>query len=684
MSESPYPYKMTISLNVLNHLGLNLYSNIPAVLAEVIANAWDADATEVEVEFDKENKTIIITDNGIGMDSHAINEKYLLVGYEKRKVDGIETQRGRRPMGRKGIGKLSLFAIADKILVYSKQIGKPGVALSLDSNKIKEAIEKESASSQSIYRPKSLSFDNVILNNGTKIIIANLKTKRFGFTKASILGLRRRLARRFSLIEDDFKMIVDGTEVGLLDRDYFDKAQFIFQYGKYDYSAHCPNLDIDDISKSKVSYNRQSKFDRNGREKENGIYGISGWIATAHSSTDLGKGVDEDDNLNKITLLIRGKVAQEDILQEYNIGSMITKYMYGEIHADFLDSDDKEDITTSSRQKIIEDDPRYQALKSFLKGELNYIIGETNKLKDKQGTKRAFSLHGNIKMWFDDLHGDHQKAAKKLFGRINQLPINDENEKRRLFVSSILAFESLKLRNLLHRLESISLENLSALRDVFIQLDDLEANAYYQVAKQRLEVVKKLEKLVDIKAKEKFLQEHLYSHLWLLDASWERATNTEYMEKTMKKALGKIANSLTQKEKNARVDVYYATTGNKHVIIELKKSDKQLSTLDFIQQIENYHTATLKILDELGKSNEPIEIICVVGRELKDWNNPRGREKSTDMLKSLDARIAMYGSLINNAQKQYQDYIDGSNEAGRIYRLIASIEEDDLVALTSA
>ena len=45
-------YRMTISLNVLNHLGLYLYSNTPAVLAEVIANAWDADAKTVRVDFD--------------------------------------------------------------------------------------------------------------------------------------------------------------------------------------------------------------------------------------------------------------------------------------------------------------------------------------------------------------------------------------------------------------------------------------------------------------------------------------------------------------------------------------------------------------------------------------------------------------------------------------------------------
>ena len=45
-------YLMRLSLNVLNHVGLYLYSNTPAVLAEAIANAWDADATEVHIDLD--------------------------------------------------------------------------------------------------------------------------------------------------------------------------------------------------------------------------------------------------------------------------------------------------------------------------------------------------------------------------------------------------------------------------------------------------------------------------------------------------------------------------------------------------------------------------------------------------------------------------------------------------------
>ena len=75
---------MTISLNVLNHLGINLYSNVPAVLSEVVANAWDADAHEVTIDIDKEQDQIIIKDDGIGMTEEDINRRYLNVGYRRR------------------------------------------------------------------------------------------------------------------------------------------------------------------------------------------------------------------------------------------------------------------------------------------------------------------------------------------------------------------------------------------------------------------------------------------------------------------------------------------------------------------------------------------------------------------------------------------------------------------------
>ncbi len=50
--------EMRISMIALEHLGMNLYSNTPAVVSEIVANAWDADAENVTVNY---NKTGVIT-----------------------------------------------------------------------------------------------------------------------------------------------------------------------------------------------------------------------------------------------------------------------------------------------------------------------------------------------------------------------------------------------------------------------------------------------------------------------------------------------------------------------------------------------------------------------------------------------------------------------------------------------
>lgn len=101
-------FALTISLNVLEHLGINLYSNVPSVLSEIVANAWDADAETVRVNWDRTDGKIVISDDGCGMTAQEVNERFLKVGHRRRDMQPGPTPKfGRRPMGRKGIGKLS-------------------------------------------------------------------------------------------------------------------------------------------------------------------------------------------------------------------------------------------------------------------------------------------------------------------------------------------------------------------------------------------------------------------------------------------------------------------------------------------------------------------------------------------------------------------------------------------------
>ncbi|MGH7880453.1 MAG: ATP-binding protein [Candidatus Binataceae bacterium] len=94
---------MKINLSVLDHLGLNLYSSMPAVLSETVANAWDADAEHADIAIAATEVTI--TDDGNGMDYDEVNEKFLTVGYQRRhdpKAGATTPRLKRHVMGRKG------------------------------------------------------------------------------------------------------------------------------------------------------------------------------------------------------------------------------------------------------------------------------------------------------------------------------------------------------------------------------------------------------------------------------------------------------------------------------------------------------------------------------------------------------------------------------------------------------
>ncbi len=94
-------------------------SNVAAVLSEVVANSWDADAEHVGVAIDPSEGRVVIEDDGHGMTVEDANRKYLHVGYARREEAPTTPRFGRPVMGRKGIGKLSLFSIARTVRVES-------------------------------------------------------------------------------------------------------------------------------------------------------------------------------------------------------------------------------------------------------------------------------------------------------------------------------------------------------------------------------------------------------------------------------------------------------------------------------------------------------------------------------------------------------------------------------------
>lgn len=79
-------FTFEISLSVLNHLGRSLYRSFATVMGEAISNSWDADAKNVEILVDKKANSFLVRDDGVGMSADDFQNKFLKIGYSKRKA----------------------------------------------------------------------------------------------------------------------------------------------------------------------------------------------------------------------------------------------------------------------------------------------------------------------------------------------------------------------------------------------------------------------------------------------------------------------------------------------------------------------------------------------------------------------------------------------------------------------
>ena len=505
---------------------------------------------------------------------------------------------------------------------------------------------------------------------GTCILLSELKKSQHQTETA----LRKRLARRFSVLgeKNHFALKINSKPVGITDRGYFSKIQFLWHYGAKD-EIPISTLDKLGMCEERANVIKVPVEGKNLLQK----FHVTGWIGTVKESGAL---KDEEDNLNKIVVMVRGKMAQEDILEDFNEGGMYSKYLIGELHADFLDLNDRDDIATSSRQKIMEDDPRYIVLREFIQQELKHIQNKWTNLRNQRGTEEAMQIPA-IKEWFDDLGPDAKRKANSLFGKINQLTIETPEDKKRLFKYGVLAFEHLRYKEDLDALENIHPENIELLVQIFASLDDIEASLYHQIISGRIEVIEALESKVDKNELENVIREYVYTHLWLLDPGWERATGGEYQESGLAKEFEDFAaGELTSEERKSRFDIKYSRTSGSHVIIELKRPNRLVKIGQLVDQGDKYRRGLRKLLAKRKRESETIEVVFLIGEPLPGWEDPLQHQRNEDneSLQRKGMRVLLYKELLENSQRIYREYLDRRKETGRIQKLLNSIDEADI------
>lgn len=644
-------FQIKIDLNVLNHLGMGLYSNTPAVLTEIISNAWDADAENVDITLNTTNNTVTIADDGHGMTRYDIQNKFLHVGYARRSDDRQTSDtKNRQVMGRKGIGKLAMFSLAKIIEITTKKENEDAVAFSIDVEKLQSAIQSGQSYPVSEISPPTG------FTQGTTIHLKELK-KSIARTENY---LKKRLARRFSVIgtSSNFKVSINNKTITPSDRDYFSDIQLLWEFNEdQTRQTECTNLKHKTTLPNQITYN-------------NKIYTVSGYIAGVTRPSDLQK--DSEISNNTITIIANGRVFQEDILAEFGNAKVFSSYLVGEVILDFLDDNDLPDMATSSRQQLQQDDPRYPVLKAFFTTALATIDKGWDAWRREIGIKKIQKDSPILINWLNKLQPSEKRLATKILGSINTISFSGSDEtkeesRKTVLKNTLLAFEKLKIQGNLDALEAIQDPTSDNFKQIFASINDVEASMFHDITKQRLDVIEKLKQLVNNNELERTVQDFLYEHLWLLDASWERTTET-YIEQTLTQEIKQVE----PESKGARIDIAFKTIAGKHIIIEMKRPNINTSLEDLFSQGRKYIKATKQWYK--NNPNSPllnIEVIFLVGNPPSDFLP--GTPDTDGMLLSISGRILTYKDLMTQSQQAYQEYYDASTQKNNINTIIESI-----------
>lgn len=201
-----------VSPRILSHLGADLIKNESIALLELAKNAYDACATECTISFiveDEEISEIHILDNGFGMTRQIIEDVYLTLGTDFKFKNKKETICGRLPLGEKGIGRLGIHKLGQKIHLISKSAGSNEVSLKIDWNKLDEVEEISDFKIEvDEYKPAEF-FPNA---TGTKIIITDLKSNWSNRTLREVYRDLNSLNSPFLEKNDTFRVKIESTE----------------------------------------------------------------------------------------------------------------------------------------------------------------------------------------------------------------------------------------------------------------------------------------------------------------------------------------------------------------------------------------------------------------------------------------------------------------------------------------
>jgi len=616
-------FRMEFDIGTIKHLGLQMYSSLPPVIAELVSNAWDAGATTVDIwipeeSFD-ESSTIVVQDDGDGMSDAEIREAYLVVGRDRRVEEGVDRRSSppyRRYMGRKGIGKFSGFGIARRIEIESVRDGGTSRFV-MDLQKLEEARDRR----EIIFPGLS---PTGLVDKGTRVTLSCIQKYRKRSVK--IGQLRRSLARRFSVIDKDFIVSINGLPLEAGERD-------LRQIVATDADGAAYIWDIDEEVRPDTGWR------------------VTGWIGALPTTDGSGDGIQRG-----VALFARGKLVQEPFFFGVNPSQQYAlAYLIGELHAEFVD--EVEDTVSTARNGLVWDNDSNEALYAWGSKLVQRIARDW---ADRRNTDNIRILESNdlykkFKSRADSITNQRSaKVADKLIrDLIGRHPAGVPDDVRKVIEWTTDFVEYDSFWELASEVGDADIADTGKLIGLFREWEIVEAKEMSRVTEGRIATIKKLQELIDGNALEvPTLHNFLREFPWVLDPRWNLIDDEVRFSTLLREHFPEAETVL---DKDRRIDFLCVRESDSLVVVEIKRPQSVVS-VDELAQIEryvNFLKGHLRRASDPELSPQKVVGYLLCGRIAEGWEV----EGRMDTLRNSEIFVRRYSDLLAMVERSHQDFL---------------------------
>ncbi|MFH1224228.1 MAG: ATP-binding protein [Candidatus Diapherotrites archaeon] len=399
--------EVRISYRIIDLFSNGLYKSPNKAIEELVSNSFDAGATTTHVILSPEDlksgdNAIAVIDNGIGMDKQGLEEHWQ-IGVSRKRDDNYPAPKGRKQIGRFGIGKLATYVLANE-LTHVTKVGKKYFATTMNYGAIPEGDNGGIHTDEKVELPlrelteseAKMALERFI--GGTKF--KKTGAKLFGpdaeetWTVAILSNLKKmaedlKIGRLRWVLEtamplrDDFKLYLNGL---IVEPSKIKEKRI----GKWIIGKDIVEVPSPATDNLKLSEDRSVKKDselRYGLESES--FGrVTGYVELYDDLLTKGKNV-EIFRSHGFFVYVRDRLINIDD-EYFGISSNSLRHGTFNRFRAILHIDELDDVLRSSRESVSEG-PLYEAVRNLLAGLFNFVQKKQKEIEEKLETSTQAS-----------------------------------------------------------------------------------------------------------------------------------------------------------------------------------------------------------------------------------------------------------------------------------------------------